>query len=358
MRRLELRASLFLAGLAATTGISCSSSQTPAAPSAGATVEVSGTVVSTQTGFPVPFAFLNGDGPGIVHFETDAAGRFTVTGTASTTPASMFVGMAASRVSSGLSPPFIGRTTNLGLSSSRSGVRIDIIEDVAPFSSVFYRQFARDARDTPPGNRTLRPWTIAPSFYIRTTHVDTGAPIPPVIIAELERMFRNSVPELTGGRFAVAAIETGPEERAARAGWVNVLFQRVLGAPGAGGQATIGGNQATIWLQFDPETPRLSPSSGSACAYATGAAEHEIVHTMGFYHVDGQPGVEKPFQSPDFCSGVNRPSIVRYHASIMYSRPFGNAYPDVDPAAFLHSVSTSEPGAIVACPLTDLGRGR
>ena len=342
------------AGLAAMFSIGCSSSQAPAGPSGTATIEVSGTVVSTQSGLPVPLAFLNGDGG--THFETDAAGRFTVTGTISATPVQTFVGMASGRVSSGLSPPFVSRTINLGLSSSRSGVRIDIIEDVAPFSSTFYRQFARDARDTPPGNRTLRPWTIAPSFYIRTTHVDTGLPIPPVIIAELQTLFRNSVPELTGGRFAVATIETGPEARADRAGWVNVLFQRVLPTPGAGGQATIGGNQGTIWLQFDPETPRLGPQSGTACAYATGAAEHEIVHTMGFYHVDGSPGVEKPFQSPDFCSGNNRPAVVRYHASIMYSRPFGNAYPDNDPAAFLHAVG-SPPPVIVACPFAGLGAG-
>jgi hypothetical protein len=346
----EPRASLIGAGLAALVSISFScSSSAPAAPSGPIAVAVSGTVVSTQTGLPVPSAFLNGSaGGGIIQF-ADAAGGFTVTGAASTTPLQMMVGVLASRVSSGLSPPFISRTINLSLSSARSGVRIDIIEDVAPFSSTFYRQFARDARDTPPGNRTLRPWTIAPSFYIRTTHVDTGAPIPPVIIAEMERMFRNSVPELTGGRFAVATIETGPEARGDRAGWVNVLFQRVLGAPGAGGQATIGGNQGTIWLQFDPETPRLSPSSGTACAYATGAAEHEIVHTMGFYHVDGSPEMPKPFQSPDFCSGNNRPSVVRYHASIMYSRPFGNAFPDNDPPAHLHAVGSSPP-VIVSCP--------
>jgi hypothetical protein len=348
MTRLNVRASA-IAALAALVGTSCSNSQAPGAPSGANTVQVSGTVVSTQSGLPVPVAFLNGVF-GTTHFETDAAGRFTVTGNAAAVPVSMVVGVATSRVSSGLSPPFINRTVNLGLSSSRSGVRIDIIEDVAPFSGTFYRQFARDGHDTPPGLRTLRPWTIAPSFYIRTTHVDTGAPIPPSIIAELQTLFRNSVPELTGGRFAVAAIETGPEERAARVGWVNVLFQSVLPTPGAGGQATVGGNQGTIWIQFDPDKPLLPPQSGVACAFATSVAEHEIVHTMGFYHVEPIPGVVKAFQSPDFCSGNNRPSVVRYHASIMYARPFGNAYPDNDPASFLHAANSSAP-VIVACPL-------
>ena len=345
----NLRVSVTALALAALVSFSCSSSA-PAAPSGPAAVTVSGTVVSTQTGLPVPSAILNGSASNGVVQSADAAGRFSITGAAASTPVPMMVGMLASRVSAGLSPPFISRTINLGFSSSRSDVRIDIIEDVPPFSSTFYRQFARDARDNPPGNRTLRPWTIAPSFYIRTTHVETGLPIPPVIIAEMETMFRNSVPELTGGRFAVATIETGPEARADRAGWVNVLFQRVLPTPGAGGQATIGGNQGTIWIQFDPETPLLSPSSGTACSWATGAAEHEVVHTMGFYHVDGAPGMEKPFQSPNFCSGNNRPSVVRYHASIMYSRPVGNAYPDIDPASHLHAAGSSAP-VIVACPL-------
>jgi hypothetical protein len=357
MRRDRLRRGLSIIVVAAL-GVGCSQAQTPAgSPSGpteptGSTVEVSGIVVSTQSGAPVPFAYLNVEGGGAAtHFETDVSGRFTLTAPLRSQPVRIQVGMAASRVASGQSSPFINRAVNISVGWPRTGLRLDIIEDVAPFSSTFYRQFARDARDTPPGNRTLRPWTRAPSFYVQSTHVETGLPIPPEIIAEFETLFRNSVPELTGGRFGVAAFESGPAARPPVAGWVNVLFQSVLPTPGAGGQATVGGSQGTIWIRFDPEQPLLSPESGQACSWATGAAEHEVVHTMGFYHVDAPPGVEKPFQSPDFCSGRNRPEVIRHHAAIMYARPFGNAHEDNDPSSFLSSTAGPAPAHVVACTL-------
>jgi hypothetical protein len=306
--------------------------------------------VATQSGTPVPGAFLD---LGASHFETDAGGRFTLTAAQSAVPSSLSIGMASSRVVAGLSGPYVTHVVALDVSRSRDGVRLDIIEDTSPFSSAFYRELARDARDTPPGNRTLRPWTMAPSFYIRTTHVESGAPIPTVIVDELSTMLRNSVPELTGGRLSVAAIDSGPEARPATDGWINVLLLSNMPTPGAGGQATVGGNSGTMWLSFDPANPKLN-YGGTSCSFATGAAEHEVVHSMGFYHVSPPPGVDKPFQSPDFCHGRDRPEILRYHAAIAYARPVGNAYPDVDPLSFL-SLDRMR-AVIVSCPLDALGR--
>jgi hypothetical protein len=50
---------------------------------------------------------------------------------------------------------------------------------------------------------------MAPSFYVRTVTEDTGDLVPDEIIQAIRRVFVNSVPELTAGRFEVAAFEWG-----------------------------------------------------------------------------------------------------------------------------------------------------
>jgi hypothetical protein len=64
----------------------------------------------------------------------------------------------------------------------------------------------------------LNPWTKAPSFYIKTTD-DQGNLVPKETIDGLGRIFVNSVPQLTSGRFGVVAIETGETDRSPAGGW-------------------------------------------------------------------------------------------------------------------------------------------
>jgi hypothetical protein len=249
----------------------------------------------------------------------------------------------------------IERQTTLGFPQSRAGIAIDVITDAPPFSLGFYREFARDARDALSNIQPLRPWTVAPRFYIKITH-DSGVEVIPRIIEGLEAILVNSVPELTGGRFTAAAVETGPEDRPRTDGWVIVRFQSVLPNPSAGGQATVGGNSGEMWLKYDPVNPGLTP--GYSCyAVALSAAMHEIVHTMGYYHTSELYERGNPFFSADgSCNGANRLPSVRYHAQVMYSRPPGNLDPDRDPSSVtLQQAGTGQPMDI-ACPPTMLNQ--
>jgi hypothetical protein len=362
LRAYSRRASAFVAAVAvAVATLACGSGASTPSPTTptvstvpvttAAEVMISGIVTATQTGVAVPFAYVRA---GTSQTEADASGQFSIM-TPGIAVTNVSIGMSSDRISSG-APPYVEHVVPINTLVTRSGLALNIIQDTAPFSDSLYREFVHDAYDAPPGNEALRRWTINPSFYIRTAHVETGTGIPAVIVSELETMFRNSVPELSGGKFSVATIETGTASRAARDGWVNVLFQSVLPTPGAGGQSTVGGNSGTMWLQFDPADPKLL-YGGTACSFATGAAEHEIVHTMGFWHVGPIAGVDKPFQSPDFCSGKNRPEIIRYHAAIAYSRPVGNTFPDIDPASAL-ALSPASAGPTIGCLLAKAGAPR
>ena len=327
------------------TGVACEGGANPPT-SPAMPVSVSGTVVA-QDGTPVPGAsyWIRGLDP--VNRFTDAAGGFA--GSYGRLAAGQFqVWMAAGRV-----PEFgdvVYREISLGLLAPRDNVVVQVIRNAPPFSMTFYEEFVRNARDGS-GELATRPWTVDPSFHIRTTHFETGEPIPASVLDDLEHLLRRSVPLLSGGRRRVAGITRSAETGQVRQGWVNVLFQSVLPTPGAGGQATVGGNSGTMWLRYDPANPRLPPGNGFACASVLGAADHEIVHTMGFWHVNPVPGVDRPFQSLDFCTGEERPDIVRYHADIMYSRPPGNLPPDWDPPSTLYSRTggPSGPGPVVAC---------
>jgi len=317
----------------------------PSPPSA--TVTLSGVVVSTQDGDPVPGASIWLRGLDGINRFTGPGGWFTLQ-EPRTASGLLQIWMAQGRV-----PEFgdvVPRELTMSLLASRDEMRVDVIRIAPPFSMTLYEELVRDAHDGP-GTRATRPWTVDPSFYLLTTHVETGAPIPESVLDGVERVFRNSVPELTGGRRRVAAVERGPEPRDDRDGWVNVFFQDILPHEGASGQATVGGNQGTMWLYFDPFHPEVPETTGLPCANVLGIADHEIAHTMGFWHASAIPGVlERPLNSLDYCEGAPRPDIVRYHAGIMYSRPPGNLPPDRDPSSLLYArAGSGGPGPVVHC---------
>jgi hypothetical protein len=330
------------------------SNGTPAAPTP-ATVSLSGRVVSTWDGSPVPGASIWVRGLQGVNSFTDSDGRFTlVEPRASTGSGQLQVWMAASRV-----PEFgdiVYREVTLSLLTSRDTLRIEVIRDEPPFSMAFYEELVRNARDGS-GTLSTRPWTVDPSFHIRTTHLETGEAIPDSVLDDLEQLLRRSVPQLSGSRRQVATVVRSPEPGPEREGWVNVLFQSVLPNPTASGQATVGGNRGTMWLRFDPGDPRLPPGNGFACADVIGTADHEIMHTIGFWHVYPVPGTPRPFQSLDFCTGELRPDIVRYHAAIMYSRPPGNLPPDRDVGIIYSQSAEAGAGPIVACSASEIAGG-
>ncbi len=236
------------------------------------------------------------------------------------------------------------------MTESRSDVSVDVISSAPPFDLAFYRQLARNGYESPARLQPLNPWTVAPSFYVRTITEDAGQPIEDAVIQGIRRIVVNSVPELTGHRFSVAAFETGAAARAAEAGWVNVVFYgSASNMPGgeAGGRAVVGADSGTISLLYDP-TP--CPVCVPACpSFTEWNMDHEIVHAMGYYHTaDG-----KDFHSADGCPGSGRPARVQYHAAVVYSRVRGNTDPDTDPSTFAMALAASSASisVVFSCPL-------
>lgn len=283
-------------------------------------VSIAGSVVSNQRRLPVSGATLT---LGTAAATTDSSGNFLIT-----VPPSYSTLLRLSATG------YVPREAYVRTDSSRTALTVDMIPEEPPFSLPFYREFARNAAEGS-SLQPLRPWTVAPSFYIKTTD-DLGQDVPEASIEILKTIFVNSVPDLTGGRFPVATIETGPGERPARDGWVNVIFQQVLSSPTAVGQATVGGNQGTMWIRA---------TGRSVCGPPGPVAAHEILHTMGYWHTATVPS-SVSFTPGNWCDGTGRPSVTLHHAAIMYSRPPGNVDPDADPQTHLLA---RQPGPVVSC---------
>ena len=276
---------------------------TPASPDSGS---LAGTVVRTQEDAPIAGATVKVD-----RWEatTGADGRFEIEGL----PA------AGEPTLSVTAPGYLNRRSHVRLDGARSGVVIDLIPDSAPFLIDFYRQLARNAAESATGLEPLRRWTVDPSFYFDTTHHPSGQTIPREVIDHIEAIIANSVPQLSGGRLAVARFETGESFRPAAEGWVNVVFQSQLASPTAAGTATVGGNQGMIWLRYDPANPEVFVNDPSRCySRVVQVAAHEILHTMGFWHTTS---AFDQFTIGPSCTGADWPAELRYHAGVMCLAP-------------------------------------
>jgi hypothetical protein len=323
------------------TAQACGGSAAPPAPSSVPPVtgshSISGILISNQTRAPIAGATLTllGGGPTTSTVTSGPAGDFT------------FASVPVDRLQLSISAPgYLDRVTSIQVTGSRSDLVIDAISIAPPFSLDFYRQFARDAHDTP-GLTRLNPWSTNPSFYVRSVVEDSGEIVPPDIIDALRRIFLNAVPELSAGTLRLAAFEVGEEHRDRRAGWVTVTFHRVLSHPG---NATVGPalQGGSIRLRFDPELDDQGGGNPLRCESAmVSVADHEIVHTMGYFHTDSS---YFDFHSGAGCPGAGRPERVRYHAAVMYSRAKGNRDPDRDPVTFVIPARAGEASTAVSCP--------
>lgn len=295
---------------------------------------VSGRVVTLLDREPVAGATVRFIRAGEVAAVTDGAGAFVVSG------------LTAGRVQySIVAPGLVTHWSALDLADSRQDVELDVIPDRAPFDLPFYRMFVRRVLDQPPA--ATNPWTTAPSFYLRTVTEESGAAVPPSVVEGIRRVFTHSVPELTAGRFDVAAFEVGTESRLQRDGWVNVTFHDDL--PDRLGDSLAGGPFGRVRIVYDPAADSRVAATGGPCGSQTvRVAEHEIVHTMGFYHTDR---TFEDFQTVD-CRGAGRPARVLHHARVMYARPRLNRDEDANPEFFL-ALGQRAPGAappdVVSC---------
>jgi hypothetical protein len=269
-----------------------------------------GRVVRFQDGTPVAGAVV---GFGGLTALSGADGRFVLEGPQLGSAAYLTV----------TAPGYVERAAWVAIPPAQ----IDVIENASPFDLEFYRQFARNAFDSPQNLRPLSPWTLDPSFYVKTLVEVGGEAVPADVLLEVERVIRGGVSELSGGRLTVAAFETGLEDRALVSGWVNVVFQEDV--EGGIGRATAGGDQGRMWIEYVPED-NVVPLASHGCLKAVGIAMHEVVHTMGFSHTSQ---VDSDFYTNDRCASVGRSDRAVYHADVAYHRPRGNRDPDIDPLA-------------------------
>jgi hypothetical protein len=274
---------------------------------------------------------------------SNTAGVFTLTGTPEN----------GSAVVTASTPGFIFRGVAVALSPARSGVQLDLIRDAAPFSFTFYRMLVRNAAEGAQ-LETIRRWTMNPSFYFQQLTVDTSTRVPDDIIQAMQDNIARSIPELTGGQFSVAAFQKGDGPRDPAEGWVNVTFNRLI-AGGFLGFSTVGGNTASITIRYDTTIPSNNSTNPYGCSSIPVAViDHEITHTMGFWHTDNT--LVDTFSGPG-CPGNGRPSHTVYHAGIAYARPIGNMDPDLDPVSTAHVIASggaSRP--VVACDIASFRR--
>ena len=236
---------------------------------------LSGNLKSYTTGAPVAGATIRLGGSLAV---SDASGAFTLTGTPT----------AGAAVLTAVQPGYVYRGVAFDLSPERAGLVVDAIPDAPPFSLTFYRQLVRNSAF---GGvmEPIRRWTANPNFYFQRLTVDTGTRVPDDVLNAIQTNFVQSIPELTGGRFTAGTFEAGDDARANAEGLVNVVFYRILPF-GQLGFSTVGGNIASITIRYDASltsTPTTNPYSCSSIALAV--ADHEITHTMGYWHTDAVP---------------------------------------------------------------------
>ena len=288
---------------------------------------MTGTAVHYEGGAPLSGATVVLAG---IVVRTDAQGRFTLNNVPEAGTASITV----------TAPGYVFRGAPFVLAPNRD-VRIDVLQDAAPFSLEYYRQWVRNGANATTFT-TTRPWTVNPNFYLRRTMDDGTAVVPDSVIDEIRRVIAASIPDLSGNRIQMGVFEVGDVARPVETGWVNITFSA---ATSFFGQSTVGGNSGTIHLRYfaGASNPITNPRNCSSAEVAT--IDHEITHTMGFWHTTQ---IETDSFSGPGCPGNNRPDFVRYHSAVMYSRPVGNLDPDVDPPGSAQTQSRG-PQAVVQC---------
>ncbi|MCA1560981.1 MAG: matrixin family metalloprotease [Acidobacteria bacterium] len=205
----------------------------------------------------------------------------------------------------------------------RTEVALDIIRDAPPFSMTYYRQLVRGVFDQPGAPYPVLRWTTAPRFYLKVVD-QNGRPIEPEVLAVVRDALHRSVQSYTGGKLAIAALETGTETRPAETGWIYVTITRDPNERRQCGSARIGANPGSITLINDICSCGSNKIPGALVA-------HEVGHALGFFHVDDRQSVMYPF-IPGNCPSGTLSAAEAYHAAIAYSRPRGNLDPDRDPS--------------------------
>ena len=240
-------------------------------------------------------------------------------------------------------PGYVFRGFGVSLSQVPPNLTIDILRDTPPFSLQFYRFWARNGYESPELQAT-KPWTRSPSFYVRMIVV--ARPRPRASIRRWSIGFatcsRSRCPScLAGASASRRSRPATPNGRRRRAGSISrsIRSSAARSARPLSEATPARCRSATEWSR----TPTTNPTN--CMTPEVSIADHEITHTMGFWHTPDIFG--DTFSGPG-CPGAPRPEYIRYHSAVMYSRPVGNRDPDVDPVP---ATGVQAPGAAAAIGL-------
>jgi hypothetical protein len=223
----------------------------------------------------------------------------------------------------------VPRDTAVTLSKSRD-LSVDAISLSGPFNLGFYRQFVRDAFESPGAMRALRRWTVAPKVYVRTVD-EAGKPIETPTIDLVRTVLAEDQSVWTGGRFGIASVDAGTQTREGVPGWITVKFPSEVD-PHVCGRAQVA--QSGGWIELDYKNNECTchgPSRIDAIV-----VRHELGHAFGFYHTGDRRDLMSGL--PWDCS-VRLTAREQFHASVAYTREPGNADQDVDAATATLSVA-------------------
>jgi hypothetical protein len=313
----------FTACLLATLVVSCGEDKSPTSPassSGSGAVDwtLSGTIVSNGDARPVAGAAIRVTGGPTV--TTNSSGQFSFGGSG-TQLAGVRINVSATG--------YVERGTSVQTGATRGGIVIDMIRDSAPFSSTFYLELVRASLDG--GPFTTRRWQEDPSFYVQTID-ENGAPVAQWMIDAAVSVIPDIVLDATANHYRAVQTEVGPNISAPSAGQILIKFPAA--AFGAAGRASgIGINPCTVQI-WQGDVPGAVPQ----------VIAHEISHCLGLGHitVTGLPptaaGLMGKF-GPGSWKLARLTDAEKFHTAILYSRPIGNAHPDIDPNSWLFSTT-------------------
>jgi len=290
---------------------------------------ISGRVTNTLTGDPVGGATLALGGQTVT---AGADGRWTLSGEGAI-PTAFDAVVSASG--------FHTRNTRIQGENGRTNADVDIIRDAAPFSLDFYRQLARDSFDTPGQFKTTKRWITAPKFYINTTNPATGGTLSTSELGLITNSIQMVVPQVTGGLYQAAAIETGTTARPEQVGWIQISIVHDQ-ADNFCGRATIGANPGKILFNYLPGCANICTPNA---AISHTVVDHEIGHALGLYHALG--GAMDA--TANHCKLQGLSDAEQVHARIVYRRPAGNSDVDRDPTSTLAQSAGGGSAHTVSC---------